>query len=131
MRKMKILIGLFGLILIIFVIGCSTGDPAIKRFAGTYSGTYSGDSSGTWTAVFKPSGDVTATITDPDVGSFKGVGKIDATGKFSFSTSGTGVEEISRISWEGIFKIENGICTGSGTWRSSTGPNGTWEGKRQ
>jgi len=131
MRRLYFLIGLIVLILLVFTFGCSKGDPEIKRFAGTYSGTYSGDSSGTWTAIFKQDGTVTASVTEPEIGTFKGIGKIDATGKFAFSTSGKGIEEVSVISWEGIFKIENGIVTGKGTWRSSTGPGGTWEGKRQ
>lgn len=118
-------------VLIILVSGCSRGNPEIRRFAGNYSGTYSGDSFGTWTAVFKPNGEVIASVTERDIGSFKGIGKIDATGKFAFSTSGVGVEEVSVISWEGIFKIENGVVRGSGTWHSSTGPGGTWEGKRE
>jgi len=111
-------------------ISCSKDNSSVKKFAGNYAGTYSGDASGTWTAEFKNNGSVTATVIDPEIGTFKGLGSIKPSGEFSFSTSGAGLKEVSVITWEGKFTIGGDMVTGSGTWKSSTGVGGTWEGKR-
>lgn len=120
-----------GLFIIFISASCSKGNSEVRKFAGSYSGTYSGDASGTWTAEFKNNGSVTATVIDPEIGTFKGLGSIKPNGEFSFSTSGAGLKEVSVITWEGKFTIEGDTVTGSGTWKSSTGVGGTWEGKRQ
>jgi hypothetical protein len=114
------------ILILVSQIGCGN-KAAPNQYSGKYSGTFSGATSGTWTAEIKKDGSVTAIMIDPDVGQFKLIGSISQSGEFA---GGGGVAQINRVSWKGQFKIENDTCTCTGTWESSTGPTGTWEGQK-
>ncbi len=127
----RLFLNILCIILLAGFIGCEPQNETVKSFAGHYIGTYSGEASGTWTAEFSADGMVEATIQDSSMGEIYGRGTIDPTGEMSLSTKGHVADRMSFATWKGAFKIEDGVCTGSGTWSAGEGIEGKWEGKRE
>lgn len=118
------------------MINNASGDPfavvasADNPFAGSYSGTYSGSENGTWTASVSSDGTMTGSAISPSVGAFSGSGTMSPTGNSLVTTSGHASGTDFSITWTGIFVLQAGGVTGSGTWVSTAGTSGTWSGTR-
>jgi len=100
------------------------GNGPVERFAGTISGSWGGDGlGGSFTMNVSEDGSIS--------GSFGG----DASGGISGSVSGSGNVRAAGGSasysteWSGRL-VSNGdnLVSGSGTWSSDEGANGTWSG---
>jgi hypothetical protein len=105
-------------------------EVGVNAFAGNWSGTYSGMESGTWTAVIKNDGKVSATAQSPSVGKVTLTGTVSLSGLGTLSGSGTGVGGPFTITWKGTFYMQGNNAVGSGTWTSSSGLSGDWSGQR-
>jgi hypothetical protein len=105
-------------------------EVGVNAFAGNWSGTYSGAESGTWTAVIRNDGKVSATAISPSVGTVTLTGTVSPAGLGTLFGSGTGVGGPFTITWEGTFYMQGNNAVGSGTWTSSSGFSGVWSGQR-
>jgi major membrane immunogen (membrane-anchored lipoprotein) len=114
---------------LVVLVGCGGNGFTPNPFAGNYSGTYAGDDTGTWTAVISEDGDVAATFDGNTAGQFVGDGQVAHSGNVTL-TAGQGSGAGWTATWIGRFETVNGVTTGSGTWSSTSGDEGTWEGTR-
>jgi hypothetical protein len=74
---------------------------------------------------------MTVSVISPSVGAFSGSGTMSPTGNSLVTTSGHASGTDFSVTWTGKFVQQGAGATGSGTWASTTGGNGTWSGTRQ
>jgi hypothetical protein len=129
MIKIVLVALLAGMLICLAGCGGSSSDSTPNPFAGNYSGTFKGTITGTWTMTVGSDGTAKTTFNGNN-----GAGIFALTG--SMSTSGSllvqGNSDLNGelITWGGTFTTSNGAVTGTGTWGSDTGDNGTWTGSR-
>lgn len=99
---------------------------ADSQFNGSYAGTYAGNSSGTWNATVNVDGAISATATGP----FAGTGSVTFGGVSTIPLTGSGASQGFVITFGGNFTLVGsgpGVSA-AGTWTSSSGQTGTWNG---
>ena len=114
-----------------FAVVASSDTPTANPFAGSYSGSYTGSDSGTWTATVSRDGTISLGVISGTVGGFSGIGTMSQTGDSLVTTGGHASGIDFSVTWTGRFLQQGAGATGSGTWASTTGGNGTWSGARQ
>ena len=101
---------------------------ADSQFNGSYAGTYAGNSSGTWNATVNVDGAISATATGP----FAGTGSVTFGGVSTIPLTGSGTSQGFDITFGGNFTLVGGGpgVSAAGTWSSSSGQTGTWNGSK-
>ena len=100
-------------------------------WSGNYGGTYTGDEDGFWVGTALADGSFSALANGPGC-TMEGSGVLagHGLGSFSATTVGTGACSDVTVTWDGEFSANQWGVFGSGTWSSSSGLSGTWDGGR-
>ncbi|MBV9851287.1 MAG: hypothetical protein JO250_16580 [Armatimonadetes bacterium] len=109
--------------------GYYVSDKNNSIWAGNYSGAYSGAESGTWSGTVGTDGVLNATAAT-SAGPFVGSATIGGAGQTTIGFSGSGAAGQFAITFTGMFAYEGaGSIQGSGSWSSSSGESGSWQGQ--
>jgi murein DD-endopeptidase MepM/ murein hydrolase activator NlpD len=106
------------------------GGSDSNAFDGDWSGTYGGGEAGTWVANIQTDGTVSGTAQSPSCGQVTLSGRLTLTGMGQIEGSGSGACRQFRVTWTGTFYTRSGQFVGSGSWTSTSGLSGTWQGTR-
>lgn len=106
-------------------------EPNHSVFAGNYVGTFSGGETGTWEALVSSSGQMTGrALSGSGEIAFDISGQISGTGSATVTGVVTTPNGDITTTYTGTFRLTptNIVCSGS--WSSSLGTTGSWEGVR-
>lgn len=95
-------------------------------FAGHYEGFFNGADNGTWMADVDSTGRLTGSAFSNGYGLFNVTGQITATGAATITGNVTGTS--ATATFTGRFLLVTGGVRCNGSWTSSLGGNGAWEG---
>jgi hypothetical protein len=130
---LAVTVGMLAVLLVLSGCSSSNSGPA-NSFAGTYSGDYKttgiATGNGGWTATVDSSGNIKVTVPSPGFVTLNGSGGVDSTGAENATTQGQGGNGAFTGNWTGKFVTTGGGTTCSGTWTTTTGYSGTWEGSK-